>query len=491
MRVPSWGLSFGHDSHVYYLTLAWFVVSAWCMWAFTKTPLGRLALALRDNEHRVRFLGFNTHVARTLIFAISCMFTGVAGALLAIANEATNYTVFSAQASANVVLQTFIGGAGTFFGPALGAAIMTFFARVTSDLTRSWLLYQGLIFVLVMLFAPEGLGGLVSLHARKLRHGGWRHLVLPYLLCLVVGLLLIAGLVFVVESIHVVHDRRLLRQTRRRQGRLGTLSSCSAASFEPLSARHLGHSHRAARRRAAAADGARLTAAAWLVGHRATAGARSPPPRDGPQRAGRAGASRASSPAPHALSASPSWCSTPSRKSFGETQIIRGVDLDVKRGQRHALIGPNGAGKSTLFNLISGQYVPNSGEILLNGQSIAGLSPHVINRRGLSRSFQITNVFPRMSVAENLRISIMGRHGHRFTLFRPIRSLRSVNDEVDEFIEKLRLGATARRSRRRSRLLRAAHPRDGHGARHRPGGAAFWTSRRPACRARRRPTSSS
>jgi len=127
-------------------------------------------------------------------------------------------------------------------------------------------------------------------------------------------------------------------------------------------------------------------------------------------------------------------------KSFGETQIIRGVDLAVKRGQRHALIGPNGAGKSTLFNLISGHYVPNSGDILLNGQSIAGLSPYVINRRGLSRSFQITNVFPRMSVAENLRISIMGRHGHRLTVFRPIRSLRVVNDEVDEFIDKLRLG---------------------------------------------------
>jgi len=204
MRGASWGLSFGPDSHVYYLTLAWFSLCAWCMWAFTRSPLGRLALALRENEHRVRFLGFDTHLARTLIFAISCLFTGVAGALLAIANEATNYTIFAAQASATVVLQTFIGGAGTFFGPALGAAIMTFFARVTSDLTRSWLLYQGLIFVLVMLFAPEGLGGLVALHARKLKAGGWRHLVLPYLICLVVGILLVAGLVFVVESIHVV-----------------------------------------------------------------------------------------------------------------------------------------------------------------------------------------------------------------------------------------------------------------------------------------------
>ena len=127
------------------------------------------------------------------------------------------------------------------------------------------------------------------------------------------------------------------------------------------------------------------------------------------------------------------------RKSFGETQIIRGVDLTVMRGQRHGLIGPNGAGKSTLFNLISGHYAPTSGEILLNGASIAGFAPHIINRLGLSRSFQITNVFPRMSVAENLRISIMGRHGHRLTLFRPIRSLADVNDEVEEYLQKLRL----------------------------------------------------
>ena len=126
-------------------------------------------------------------------------------------------------------------------------------------------------------------------------------------------------------------------------------------------------------------------------------------------------------------------------KSFGETKIIRGVDLAVTRGQRQALIGPNGAGKSTLFNLISGHYVPTAGDILLNGQSITGLAPHLINRRGLSRSFQITNVFPRMSVYENLRISVMGRHGYRFTMFRGISGLSSVNAEVDQYLEKLRL----------------------------------------------------
>ena len=160
--MTSWAISFATDTEVYYLTLAWVVISAWCLWAFTRTPLGRLALALRDNEHRVRFLGFNTHGARTVIFAISAMFTGVAGALLAIANEATNYTIFSAQASANVVLQTFIGGAGTFFGPALGAADHDVLrARdVRPDALLAAL--PGLIFVLVMLFVPDGIGGLIS-----------------------------------------------------------------------------------------------------------------------------------------------------------------------------------------------------------------------------------------------------------------------------------------------------------------------------------------
>ena len=218
IRGPSWGFTFGPDIEVYYLTLAWALISAWCMWAFTKTPLGRLALALRDNEHRVKFLGFNTHIARTLVFAISCMFTGVAGSLMAIANESANYTIFSAASSSSVVLQTFIGGAGTFFGPALGAAVMTFFARVTSDLTRSWLLYQGLIFVAIMLFAPEGIGGIISMHARRVVAGGWKHLVGPYLLGLAAGVLLICAIVFTVESIHTVLSDAYLAKRNAAKG---------------------------------------------------------------------------------------------------------------------------------------------------------------------------------------------------------------------------------------------------------------------------------
>ena len=235
MRMNSWSINFASDTAVYYLTFAWVAVSTWCLWAFTRTPMGRLALAIRDNEHRVRFLGFNTHRAKTLIFATSTMFTGVAGALLAIANEATNYTIFSAQASANVVLQTFIGGAGTFFGPALGAAIMTFFARMTSDLTRSWLLYQGLIFVIVMLFVPDGIGGLISAHARRLGTSAVRHLILPYLLCGVVGALLAVGVVFTVESVHVVMSDAYLVLRRANEGALVPYP-LFGRTFNPLSA---------------------------------------------------------------------------------------------------------------------------------------------------------------------------------------------------------------------------------------------------------------
>jgi branched-chain amino acid transport system ATP-binding protein len=137
----------------------------------------------------------------------------------------------------------------------------------------------------------------------------------------------------------------------------------------------------------------------------------------------------------------------------------------VTRGQRHALIGPNGAGKSTLFNLISGHYVPDAGQILLNGRSIVGQTPHAINRLGLSRSFQITNLFPRMSVAENLRISVMGQHGHRFALFRRVAGLARVAAEVDEYLEKLRHLPPRRSLRSRAP---AAHARDRHGARHEP-----------------------
>ena len=104
-------------------------------------------------------------------------------------------------------------------------------------------------------------------------------------------------------------------------------------------------------------------------------------------------------------------------KSFGKTQIIRGIDLAVTKGERVAIIGPNGAGKSTLFNLISGRFAPTSGEIWLGAHRIDGKQPFEINRLGLSRSFQITNIFPKLSVFENLRCAVLWSLGYKYTFF--------------------------------------------------------------------------
>ncbi|AOZ02483.1 ABC transporter ATP-binding protein [Cupriavidus sp. USMAHM13] len=131
------------------------------------------------------------------------------------------------------------------------------------------------------------------------------------------------------------------------------------------------------------------------------------------------------------------------RKSFGDVDIIRGVDLEVRAGERHALIGPNGAGKSTLFHLISGRLPASGGQVLLDGTAIQGLSPQEINRRGLARSFQITNIFAGLSVFENVRLAVMRRHGLQYVLWRFANRLRAVRDETMQLLDQVRLGARA------------------------------------------------
>ncbi len=128
-------------------------------------------------------------------------------------------------------------------------------------------------------------------------------------------------------------------------------------------------------------------------------------------------------------------------KSFGNVSIIHDLNLTVAAGERHAIIGPNGAGKSTTFNLISGYLAPTSGEIRLNGQIISGLPPFEINRRGLSRSFQVTNVFGRMSVWENIRCAVLWATGHRYAFWKNVDSLPEVRDRTAEILEDIHLAS--------------------------------------------------
>jgi branched-chain amino acid transport system ATP-binding protein len=130
-------------------------------------------------------------------------------------------------------------------------------------------------------------------------------------------------------------------------------------------------------------------------------------------------------------------------KSFGATSIIRGVSLGIACGERHAMIGPNGAGKSTLFNLISGRFAPTMGSIRLNGEDVSGLPPFELNRRGLARSFQVTNIFPRLSVFENIRCSVLWSLGYRYSFWHRVDNLRDANAQAERTLEQIRM--TARR----------------------------------------------
>jgi branched-chain amino acid transport system ATP-binding protein len=127
------------------------------------------------------------------------------------------------------------------------------------------------------------------------------------------------------------------------------------------------------------------------------------------------------------------------KKSFGPTEVIRGIDLDVVKGERHAVIGPNGAGKTTLFALISGLLKPTSGTIGLKGQDITPLPPHLINRRGLSRSFQVTNIFHKMSVWENVRCGVLWSAGQRYTFWRNVDKARQVNERTAQILSEFNL----------------------------------------------------
>lgn len=219
MRMPWGGFVFGQVIEIYYLTLIWVTLCIGLLYAYTRTPFGRLTLALRDNEERVRFMGYDAHATKMIVFAVSAAFAGVAGGLLAVSNEQANYELFGTHVSAQVVLHTFVGGSTVFFGPAIGAAVFTLFAYLVSDVSRSWLLYQGVIFVLVMLYAPLGIGGVVMLHLRHWARIPWQRMAPPYVGATAATLLVGAGAVMIVEFLEALFSPRYF--ALRRQADMG------------------------------------------------------------------------------------------------------------------------------------------------------------------------------------------------------------------------------------------------------------------------------
>ncbi|MCD6734076.1 MAG: branched-chain amino acid ABC transporter permease [Burkholderiaceae bacterium] len=196
---PFLGITFGPGIEVYYLIAAWCFACMVAMFAFTHTPLGRIANAVRDNPERAEFIGYNTQRVRFFVLTVSAFFAGIAGGLSAINFEIVTAENVSAIRSGGVLLATFIGGAMFFFGPILGAVIFVFFAVALSDYTKAWQFYLGVFFVAMVMYAPGGVASLLLMNLRVARHRLFGRLRDPYAGVLLSGLILLVGVVMVVE----------------------------------------------------------------------------------------------------------------------------------------------------------------------------------------------------------------------------------------------------------------------------------------------------
>ena len=196
------GISFGPQVQVYYLIAAWCLLCMVAMYAFTRTPLGRMCNAVRDNPERAEFVGYSTQMVRFIAFCVAGFFAGVAGGLAAIHYEIVTSSVVGAVPSGYVLLMAYIGGVAFFIGPIIGAVLMTLLQISLSDYTGAWQLYVGVMFVLVVMYAPWGLGGLVLMHGPLLSAGTFRRVLPAYGLVALPSVMLFVGGVLLVETSH-------------------------------------------------------------------------------------------------------------------------------------------------------------------------------------------------------------------------------------------------------------------------------------------------
>lgn len=193
---------FGPQIEVYYLIAAWCFLCIVLMFAFTRTPLGRMCNAVRENPERAEFVGYSTQMVRFIAFCIAGFFAGIAGGLAAINFELMNAVNISGAQSGVVLLMAYIGGIGHFFGPILGAVLVTLLQVMLSDITGAWMLYFGLIFIGMVMFAPGGMAGLIMLH-QPLWQRGTLLRVLPHYAVMAVPVLMgLAGLTLLIETAH-------------------------------------------------------------------------------------------------------------------------------------------------------------------------------------------------------------------------------------------------------------------------------------------------
>lgn len=199
---PFMGITFGPQIQVYYLIAVYCFICTAAMYAFTQTPLGRMLNAVRDNPERVQFIGYDTQRVRYLAFMIAGFFAGIGGGLYAINFEIVTAEVVGAHASGAYLLFTFLGGALFFFGPIIGAILMVLASVLLSELTKAWLLYLGLIFLFMVMYAPGGIASLLLMNVRVAAYGFLRRIWTAYLALFGTGMVALTGVAVMTEMIY-------------------------------------------------------------------------------------------------------------------------------------------------------------------------------------------------------------------------------------------------------------------------------------------------
>ncbi|MGU9982279.1 ATP-binding cassette domain-containing protein [Phreatobacter sp. HK31-P] len=339
---PDWGIANLNNAWTFYVVVAviGFAV-VYLLQRFHRSAVGSVLVAVRENEVRARFVGYDTDRYKLIAFTISATLTGFAGVLSAFHHRFTSADTIAIQFSGELLAMVVIGGMRSFMGPALGALFFMLFREYLSLYTSSWLLFFGLLFVGFIVFSPTGLIGVAE---------------------------------------------RVMAPFRKKEETDAAMAARRVEAVGPVPYQFV-----------------RETKTAIETGRDAV------------------------------------LVVDDIAKSFGGIKAVRGVSFAVKDRTLHALIGPNGAGKTTAFNLLSGMFPPDRGSVTLDGREVGGLSPQAITQGGVGRSFQITNLFPGLTIEENVRLAVQARHAGRFGVWAEASALPGLKDDTATLIRYLGL----------------------------------------------------
>lgn len=334
--------AFESELTLYYACLGVFLVSGLLMLRLVRSPFGLTLRGIKDSPLRMSTSGYNVWLHKYIVFVIAGAFAGVAGVLYTYSSQFISPTVLGVETSFEAMLMVIIGGAGTLYGPIIGAAVVTGLRNYLSVYVESWVIALGLVYILAVFFAPRGIVGLLP---QRWARAFDKHEPSA-----------------IDETRITVQSQRAHVEPRRPVIDRSTIDEEGGPALETLRLEGVG-------------------------------------------------------------------------KSFGQVRAVHDFTLSAFSGTRRVILGPNGAGKTTLFNLITGVYKPSAGDIHLFGKKVTGMASHDRTRMGLGRTFQVTNLFPSLTVMNNIRLGALGVQPRKYAMQVPVTRLDDVNERCRNYLE--------------------------------------------------------